>query len=97
MAILVAVFGGSFFGSFLGPLLLEEWRNLRRDRPRIKVRKKLTRELFEKSSAPLIGLDDISRTIGSDYVETREVLVSMGAMGGKLPDGQEAWGSRDFR
>lgn len=91
VGVIAAVFSGSFFGSFLGPLLLDEWKAWRRKRHWLKPRQTLANELFEAIEGPVISLDDLRIAIGCDAQEAREVLVSMGARGTTMSNGMEGW------
>jgi hypothetical protein len=89
--LLAAVFGGSFFGSFLGPVLLDTWKSHQRKRSWVEPREKLIRELFRESNAPVISLNDICVASGTNQVEAREVLVGLGARGTTMSNGLEGW------
>ena len=86
-----AVFGGSFFGTFLGPVLVEEWRRYRHHRSRVAPRLPLIRKYFEASPGPIVALRDLSRAAGRSEDECREILVGIGAIGATLDDGEEGW------
>jgi hypothetical protein len=88
---ILAVFGGSFFGTFLGPVLVDEWRRYRHYRTRLTPRQPLIRKYFEASPAPVIALRDLSRAVGLSDEECRDLLVSMGAIGATLENGEEGW------
>ena len=87
----VAVFGGTFFGSFLGPILLEEWKLWQKKRRWQKPREKIIQLIFSQPGFTFVSLDDIARAIGSTHEDTRAILISMDALGGTLQNGQEGW------
>jgi hypothetical protein len=87
---ILAVFGGSFFGTFLGPVLVEEWRRYRKHQSRVSPRLPLIRTYFEASPGPIVALRDLSRAAGCSENECRE-LIGMGAIGATLDNGEEGW------
>ncbi|WP_141400049.1 hypothetical protein [Cereibacter ovatus] len=91
LQVVTAVFGGSFFGSFLAPLLLEVLRKRANEREWVKPRLQLLRAMFLRVEAPVISLFDLARCCGCHEDKTRELLVKLGATGTTMSDGQEGW------
>ncbi|GKY86436.1 hypothetical protein [Sinisalibacter aestuarii] len=88
---IAAVFGGSLFGSFLGPLLLENIREKRHRNRVVKPAERLLLSAFESTDAPLLRLKDLAVRIGRSEQETREILLGIGAAGAIMTDGNEGW------
>lgn len=88
---IAAVFGGSLFGSFLGPLLLDkiQKRSHRKDweEPRIA----LLKALFSEVDMPVISVSDLAIRCGCDQRQTRDLLVKIGAFGTMMSNGEEGW------
>lgn len=83
---------GSFFGTLLGPILLDEYRSLRRRLGWKNPRKDLLRRRLQSASGEgWVGIDKLSRLIGTDEDECRSLLIEIDARGGTLKSGAEAW------
>ena len=89
--IVAGVFGGTFFGSFLGPILLDEFRSFRRRVVWVNPRLKLIRELFDEVEAPVVSLSDVAIRCGCTLEEARDLLVEAGGRGTTMSNGQEGW------
>ena len=90
--VLIFVFGGTFFGAFLGPLMLDEYRNWREERLWKTPRKKLLRAKLE--SAPnqgWVSLEVLTRLTGTTEDQCRTLLIEIGARGGSLRSKKEGW------
>ncbi len=87
--ILQLLFAG-LVGGVVSPILLEAYRRWDRERRWARPR----RELLEKMlSGDLIyrSLESLSRTTGTNLEDCRSLLIELGARGGTLHDGREAW------
>ena len=91
LELLAVVFGGTFFGTFLGPLLLDEYRRIQRVRRWLRPRQNTVMMLYQKSGMVTLSLGDIAKAIGLGEEEAREVLFSLGGVGTTMVDGAEGW------
>ena len=89
--LLAVVFGGTFFGSFLGPLLLDEYRRLQRSRRWLRPRQATVKMLYAQSGLIKLSLRDIAKAIGLSDEDAREVLISLNGVGTTMDNGQEGW------
>ncbi|MEL6511750.1 MAG: hypothetical protein AAFQ32_18255 [Pseudomonadota bacterium] len=81
---------GGIIGAVLGPILLEEYRNWKRERSWKRPRKILLRTMLE-GTLKFRTLQTLSRTIGASDEDCRSLLVEIGARGARMKDGEEAW------
>ena len=86
-----AVFGGSLFGSFLGPMFPEIFRRRSHTKVWEQPRLVILNEFFVQVEAPVIALDDRAIRCGCSPDQTRELLVRMGAVGTTMSNGKEGW------
>jgi hypothetical protein len=90
--ILAFVFGGTFFGAFLGPLLLEEYRAYRGNHRWRNPRKTLLEQKLKSASGQgWVSIENLARLIGTSEDECRTLLIEIKARGGTLKSGQEGW------
>ncbi len=87
--ILIAIVAG-LFGGVVSPILLEAYRRWDRERRWARPRREL---LIRMLSGDLVyrSLESLSRTTGTGPEDCRSLLVELGARGGTLHDGREAW------
>jgi hypothetical protein len=85
-----SVFIGSLAGTFLGPVLLEEWRTAKGRKLKAR-RKQLIRQIFSDSELPCFSLSGIRVACGCDEDTARELLLEMGAQGTMMKNGEEGW------
>ncbi len=90
--LIAAVFGGSFFGSFLGPVLYDQVKHflhwLRWKNPRKKL---LKARLTKASGEGWVTIEVLSRLIGTSCEDCRDLLIDIKARGGTIKDSKEAW------
>ncbi len=90
--VLIFVFGGTFFGAFLGPLLLDEYRNFREDKNWKRPRKALLLEKLEKAPGQgWVSIDVLCRLTGTTEDQCRTLLIEIKARGGTMKSGREGW------
>ncbi len=81
---------GGIIGALLGPILLEEYRNRKREKSWKKPRKELLLKMLG-GTLRFRTLETLSRTVGASDEDCRSLLIEIGARGARLKDGQEAW------
>ncbi|NQY61823.1 hypothetical protein [Cognatishimia sp.] len=90
--ILATFFAGSFFGTLLGPILLDEYRGFRRWLSWGNQRQKLLKKRLENAKGDgWVGIDKLARLIGESEEDTRALLITIKARGGTMRSGNEAW------
>jgi hypothetical protein len=91
ISLLAVIFGGTFFGSFLGSLLLDEWKRYRERTEWLRPRQVIAKDLFSKSGMTTISLSDLARAFGCEPHEARRVMIFLGGIGTVMADGNEGW------
>jgi len=90
--VLIFVFSGTFFGAFLGPIMLDEYRNWREEKLWKKPRKELLRAKLEGATGQgWVSIDVLTRLTGTTEDQCRTLLIEINARGGTLKTGREGW------
>ncbi len=90
MGDVVKILLGGLVGAVIGPIILEHYREWRRERVWKRPRKELLLRLLS-GELTFRSLDVLSRTTGTTQDECRSLLIEIDARGAKLRDGREAW------
>lgn len=86
------VFLGTLVGAFIGPLLLEEYREWKQNRVWKKPRKTLLKAKLDGAKGQgWISLDTLTTLIGTSDDQCRSLLIEIEARGGTLRSGCEGW------
>ncbi|MCT4556887.1 MAG: hypothetical protein N4A61_02395 [Pelagimonas sp.] len=92
LQVLLPLAAGSFFGTLLGPVLLEEIRHRLIERRWKKPRKNLlSRKLSTAGGKGWVSLARLTTLTGTTEDDCRSLLIEIGARGGRLKSGKEGW------
>lgn len=90
--VLLSFATGSFFGTLLGPILLDEIRHWLKERRWKKPRKDLLRAKLQGAKGQgWVSIDRLTVLTGLKNDACRTLLIEIDARGGRLRSGKEGW------